>query len=69
MKKIIGDVKLDDLHLREIPEILNDVHIEGDVHITDNHIRNLNNFPLYTSSNVTLSSFPMLFPFYCFDFP
>ena len=46
MKKIIGDVKLDDLHLREIPEILNDVHIEGDIHITDNHIRNLNNFPL-----------------------
>lgn len=46
MKKIIGDVKLNDLHLREIPEILNDVHIEGDIHITDNHIRNLNNFPL-----------------------
>jgi hypothetical protein len=46
MKKIIGDLKLDNLYLREIPEILNDVHIEGDVHITDNHIRNLNNFPL-----------------------
>lgn len=46
MKIIKGDVKLDDLHLREIPEILNDVHIEGDIHITDNHIRNLNNFPL-----------------------
>ena len=46
MKKIIGDLKLDNLYLREIPEILNDVHIEGDIHITDNHIRNLNNFPL-----------------------
>ena len=46
MKKIIGDLKLDKLYFREIPEILNDVHIEGNIHITDNQIRNLNNFPL-----------------------
>ena len=46
MKKIIGDLKLDKLYFREIPEILNDVHIEGNIQIADNQIRNLNNFPL-----------------------
>ena len=46
MKKIIGDLKLDKLYFREIPEMLNDVHIEGNIQITDNQIRNLNNFPL-----------------------
>lgn len=47
MKQIRGDVDLADLYLKEIPSILNDVVIEGDFDISDNNIKNLNNFPAY----------------------
>ena len=58
MKKITGDVNLNNLYLREIPSILNDVSIEGILNIADNRIKNLNNFPLECDS-VDLSDNPL----------
>lgn len=47
MKKIIGDVELNEFHLREIPSEFNDVIIDGDFDISDNSITTLNNFPIH----------------------
>lgn len=56
MKKFTGDVELYEYHLREIPDILNDVVIDGGFNICDNNIKTLNNFPadcyaIYLSGN------------------
>lgn len=45
MKTIDGDVNLTELHFKEIPEILKDVHIKGNFYIPYNRLRNLNNSP------------------------
>jgi len=45
MKTIDGDVNLTELHFKEIPEILKDVHIKGGFYIPYNRLRNLNNSP------------------------
>ena len=46
------------LYLKEIPSILNDVVIKGTLDISDNRIKNLNNFPLECDS-VDLSDIPL----------
>lgn len=61
MKKFIGDIELYDYHLKEIPDVLNDLVIDGDFNIGDNSIKTLNNFPakcdaIYLSGN-PLTSF------------
>lgn len=58
MKQIDGTVNLSDYLLKEIPSILNDVVIKGTLDISDNRIRNLNNFPLECDS-VDLSDNPL----------
>jgi hypothetical protein len=59
MKKITGDVNLNNLYLREIPSILNDVVIEdGRFNIDGNSIKNLNNFPL-SCNTIYLSNNPI----------
>ena len=45
MKVIKGDVNLNYLHLREIPEILKDVSIEGALGLSNNNLRSLKNCP------------------------
>ena len=45
MKTIDGDVNLTELHFKEIPEILKDIHIKGSFYIPYNRLRNLNNSP------------------------
>ena len=45
MKVIKGDVNLDYLNLREIPEILKDVSIEGSLSLYSNNLRSLKNCP------------------------
>lgn len=45
MKTIEGDVNLTELHFKEIPEILKDVHIKGALYIPYNKLKNLNNSP------------------------
>jgi len=45
MKVIKGDVNLNYLHLREIPEILKDVSIEGALGLYNNNLRSLKNCP------------------------
>ena len=58
MKQIDGTVNLSDYLLKEIPSILNDVVIKGTLDISDNRIKNLNNFPLECDS-VDLSDNPL----------
>ena len=58
MKQIDGKVDLSDYLLKEIPSILNDVVIKGTLDISDNRIKNLNNFPLECDS-VDLSDNPL----------
>ena len=58
LKQIDGIVNLSDYLLKEIPSILNDVVIKGTLDISDNRIRNLNNFPLECDS-VDLSDNPL----------
>jgi hypothetical protein len=43
MKVIKGDVNLDILNFREIPEILKDVSIEGSLSLYGNNLRSLEN--------------------------
>lgn len=45
MKVIKGDVNLDYLNFREIPEILKDVSIEGSLSLYSNNLRSLKNCP------------------------
>ena len=45
MKVIKGDVILDGLNFREIPEILKDVSIEGSLSLYSNNLRSLKNCP------------------------
>jgi len=45
MKTIDGDVNLTELHFKEIPEILKDIHIKGGFYIPYNRLKNLNNSP------------------------
>lgn len=58
MKRIEGYVDLSDYDFREIPSMLNDVYIDGNLNLADNRIRNLNNFPLNCHS-VFLSGNPL----------
>ena len=58
MKQIDGTVNLSDYLLKEIPSILNDVVIKGTLDISDNRIKNLNNFPL-ECDGVDLSDNPL----------
>ena len=46
MKHIDGSVKIDSLFLKEIPEILNGVHIKGDFDVSFNVLKSLNNSPV-----------------------
>jgi len=50
MKKIEGYVHLNSLHLKEVPEILNDVIIIDYLDLSENKIKNLTNFPLNAES-------------------
>ena len=43
MKHIVGAVNLSNLYLKEIPEILNGVHVKGDFDVSFNILRSLNN--------------------------
>ena len=46
MKHIDGSVKIDSLFFKEIPEILNGVHIKGDFDVSFNVLKSLNNSPV-----------------------
>ena len=46
MKHIVGAVNLSNLYLKEIPEILNGVHVKGDFDVSFNILRSLNNSPV-----------------------
>jgi hypothetical protein len=46
MKHIVGAVNLSNLYLKEIPEILNGVHVKGDFDVSLNILRSLNNSPV-----------------------
>jgi len=46
MKHIDGSVNLSNLYLKEIPEILNGVHIKGDFDVSFNVLKSLNNSPV-----------------------
>jgi len=46
MKHIDGSVNLSNLYLKEIPEILNGVHVKGDFDVSFNILRSLNNSPV-----------------------
>jgi len=46
MKHIVGAVNLSNLYLKEIPEILNGVHIKGDFDVSFNVLKSLNNSPV-----------------------
>lgn len=46
MKHIDGSVKIDSLFFKEIPEILNGVHIKGDFDVSFNVLKRLNNSPV-----------------------
>ena len=46
MKHIDGSVNLSNLYLKEIPEILNGVHIKGDFDVSFNVLKSLNNITL-----------------------
>ena len=46
MKHIVGAVNLSNLYLKEIPEILNGVHVKGDFDVSFNILRSLNNSPI-----------------------
>ena len=46
MKHIDGAVNLSNLYLKEIPEILNGVHVKGDFDVSFNILRSLNNSPV-----------------------
>ena len=46
MKHIDGSVNLNNLYLKEIPEILNGVHVKGDFDVSFNILRSLNNSPV-----------------------
>lgn len=50
MKKIEGHVHLNSHHLKEVPEILNDVIITDYLDLSENRIKNLTNFPLNAGS-------------------
>lgn len=62
MKVINGDVSLYNLNFKEIPEILKDVTIEGNLILSNNNLRNLKNCPkkivrhLVVSNNRSLRS-------------
>ena len=44
-KKIIGDVNLSDLHLKQLPEILKDVSINGHFFCSNNNLTSLDGAP------------------------
>ncbi len=46
MKYIDGYVQINNLYLKEIPEILNGVHIKGDFDVSFNILKSLNNSPV-----------------------
>ena len=46
MKYIDGYVQINNLYLKEIPEILNGVHIKGDFDVSFNVLKSLNNSPV-----------------------
>ena len=46
MKHIVGAVNLSNLYLKEIPEILNGVHVKGDFDVSFNVLKSLNNSPV-----------------------
>ena len=46
MKHIVGAVNLSNLYSKEIPEILNGVHVKGDFDVSFNILRSLNNSPV-----------------------
>jgi len=63
MKTINGNVYLNSLKLRELPEILKGIHINGSFNINENYLKTLNNSPesvkkgFYCHHNKHLKSF------------
>lgn len=58
MKKIDGYVNLHSLHLKEVPEILNDIIITDYLDLSENKIKNLTNFP-FSAQSINLSYNPL----------
>ena len=54
-KKIIGDVNLSDLYLKQLPEILKDVSIDGHFYCSNNKLTSLINAPKTVGGNFVCS--------------
>ena len=58
-KYIKGDVNLSMLYLKEIPEILNGIDIDGSLILSGNGLTTLNNFPKLVTENIDLVRNPL----------
>lgn len=59
-KYIKGDVNLSMLYLKEIPEILNGIDIDGSLILSGNGLTTLNNFPELVTENIDLVRNPLI---------
>jgi len=59
-KYIKGDVNLSMLYLKEIPEILNGIDIDGSLILSGNGLTTLNNFPELVTENIDLMRNPLI---------